>query len=123
MSFDWSEYYALAERLRQESSEAAHRSAISRVYYAVFCQARNYLLEQGVILSAMGPSSHKQVWSEFKHRGHTHRSIGSNGDKLHYNRIKADYENEVDQLNSLMKESFETARRVLHYLNQVKNAS
>ncbi len=123
MSFDWAEYYALAKRLRQENSEAAHRSAISRAYYAVFCQARDYLKGQGVVLSTLGPSSHKQVWGEFKQRGRTHRSIWISGDKLHYNRIQADYENEIERLDLLVNESFEVAERALYYLKQVGNNS
>ena len=123
MNFAWADYYALAERLRHEDSEAALRSAISRAYYAVFCQARDYLKEQGVMLSTLGPSSHKQVWGEFKQRGRTHRSIGDNGDKLHYNRIKADYENEIERLDLLVNESFAVAGRALRYLKQVKNMS
>ena len=119
MSFDWAEYYVLAKRLRQEDSEAARRTAISRAYYSVFCQARDYLLSEGVILSTMGPSSHKQVWGEFKYRGRTHRSIWLNGDKLHYNRIQADYVNEIKLLDLTVNESFEMAERIVYYLNQI----
>ena len=85
----------------------------------VFCQARDYLLSEGVILSTMGPSSHKQVWGEFKYRGRTHRSIWLNGDKLHYNRIQADYVNEIKLLDLTVNESFEMAERIVYYLNQI----
>ena len=46
MSFDWSEYLNLAKKLIRAGStlsanEACQRTAISRAYYAVYCQARN----------------------------------------------------------------------------------
>jgi uncharacterized protein (UPF0332 family) len=36
MSFSWKEYFKLAEQLNESREEAYQRSAISRVYYAVF---------------------------------------------------------------------------------------
>ncbi len=122
MTFDWEEYYALAVRLRQEKDEAAQRSAISRVYYSVFCQARNYLQEEGFQISSMGPGSHRQVWVTFLNQGRTLRGISAKGERLHRNRIKADYLDEIAGLNSLVKDSFEVADIILHYLAQARNA-
>ena len=49
MSFDWSEYLVLAQELTNKSSgssiqEAYLRAAVSRAYYAAFCNARNHLI-------------------------------------------------------------------------------
>ncbi len=123
MSFDWAEYQLLAERLRHEEGEAERRSALSRVYYSVFCRARNYLADTGFVVSAMGSGSHQQVWNEFRMRGRTHNPIGLKGKSLHHNRIKADYEEKVENLDKLVDESFRTAEEILYYLKQVRNAS
>ena len=120
MSFDWAEYQRLAERLRHEEGEAERRSAISRVYYSVFCRARNYLTDTDFVVSVMGSGSHQQVWNEFRMRGRTHNPIGLKGKSLHHNRIKADYEEEVKSLDKLVAESFITAEAILYYLEQVK---
>ena len=45
------------------------------------------------------------------------------GKSLHHNRIKADYEEEVENLDKLVAESFRTAEAILYYLEQVKDAS
>jgi uncharacterized protein (UPF0332 family) len=52
--FDWNQYLLLAEKLfylrKNEEflglKDACLRSAISRAYYAVFCVARNYLIDK-----------------------------------------------------------------------------
>lgn len=122
MAFAWDDYRTLAEQLRQQEDEAAQRSAISRLYYAVFCQSRNYLLENGFNISGMGPGTHRQVWDEFLKRGRSHKPIGIEGNRLHYYRVRADYEDAVTRLDALVKDSFRLAGNILHYLNQVKNA-
>ena len=38
--FDWNDFKTLAEELRQRNDEAAQRTAISRVYYAVYHRAK-----------------------------------------------------------------------------------
>ena len=48
MSFNWIDFYQLADFLADSkgsfTEEAAHRSAVSRAYYSAFCHARNYAL-------------------------------------------------------------------------------
>lgn len=122
MAFDWAEYQTLAERLRQEDNEAARRSAISRIYYSVFCRARNYLKNTGFPITTMGPSSHQIVWNEFKKRGGTFRGIGVNGHRLHENRKDADYEDEITNLISKVDDSFRCANNLLTYLAQVQRS-
>ena len=47
--FDWADYLTLAQELAtRRSDEAALRPAVSRAYYAAFCQARNVLRREGV---------------------------------------------------------------------------
>ena len=51
MPFDWTEYARLAEELGTRADEASLRTAISRAYYSVYHQARDYLLGEGIPLS------------------------------------------------------------------------
>ena len=48
--FDWNDFKTLAEELRQRNDEAAQRTAISRVYYAVYWRARNFLESEAFTL-------------------------------------------------------------------------
>lgn len=38
--FDWNEFKTLAEKLKDEKDEASQRTAISRLYYAIYWKAR-----------------------------------------------------------------------------------
>ena len=58
MPFDWNDYARLADELSKREDEASLRTAISRLYYSVYHQARDYLLEENVPLSTTD-SSHK----------------------------------------------------------------
>ncbi len=49
MIFDWNDFRKLAEELRQKETEAAKRTAISRLYYALYWRARNLLEDEGFI--------------------------------------------------------------------------
>ena len=60
MSFNWSEYLALAQQLAGKAQisatqESRLRSAISRAYYSAFIQARNHLRD------TMGLSIHAKI--------------------------------------------------------------
>ena len=44
MIFDWDKFRELAEDLRQSDEESARRTAISRIYYAVYHRAKIYSL-------------------------------------------------------------------------------
>ena len=122
MSFDWNGYYLLAVGLRNSADESSLRSAISRVYYSVYCQARNFLIDRGQIANRYD-NSHKHLWNHYRNGGRTSKSIGFNDGRLHENRKAADYENDVQKLNELVDESFQYADKILLYLNQMRNAS
>lgn len=119
MSFDWDDYARLAEELRQRDNEASLRTAISRIYYSIYHKSRDYLLDEGFVLST-SDSSHKIVWNEYKVMGKSCRSVGMNGDRLWDNRKKADYDTEVKDIKQLVNESFLIATNILTYLEQCK---
>ena len=89
--FDWNDFKTLAEELRQRPDEAAQRTAISRIYYAVYWRARNFLESEGFVLRQY-EASHVQIWNEYKQKsGQTNKAVGKLGSELHRFRVQADY--------------------------------
>ena len=120
-NFNWADYGSLAQKLRSEANEASQRTAISRLYYSVFHQARLYLEGEGVIFSTMGPSTHQQVWREFQRRGRSHRAIGSLGGQLLKYRVQADYFDQIGKLEEIVKDSFKNTESAIIYLHQIQS--
>ncbi|MDQ3132116.1 MAG: hypothetical protein M3Q99_15320 [Acidobacteriota bacterium] len=119
MSFDWEKFRELAEELRQGETEAARRTAISRIYYAVYHRAKTYLENEGFQFRQF-ESSHRQIWDEFKDKGRTFAAIGNTGDRLRANRVKADYIAEIADIDLLVERSFELAENAFTYLKQIE---
>jgi uncharacterized protein (UPF0332 family) len=119
MIFDWDEFRKLANELRERDTEASQRTAVSRVYYAVYWKARMFLEDEGFIFR-QNDSSHRQIWEEYKNKGLTFRAISVSGSALHQNRVKADYFAEIKDLDTLLKESFKLAENVFSYLQQIE---
>lgn len=120
MSFDWHDFRKLADELGEREDEAARRTAIIRIYYAVYWKARIFLEDEGFIFR-QNDSSHRQIWEEYKNKGLTFRAISISGAALHQNRVQADYFAKIKDLEVLMKESFKLADKVLTYLTQIEN--
>lgn len=119
MIFDWNDFRKLAEELQEKDDEASKRTAISRLYYALYWRARNLLEDEGFIYRR-GEQSHQQIWQEFRHRGRTHRAIGNFGIDLRDNRVEADYFTEIDDITALTDSSFEIAEKITVYLEQIE---
>lgn len=119
MIFDWNDFRKLAEELRQRETEAAKRTAISRLYYAIYWRARNLLEDEGFIYR-QSDQSHQQVWQEFKRRGMTHRAIAFSGLELRDKRVEADYFEEVENIEKLTKSAFDIAEKMSIYLEQIE---
>lgn len=119
MIFDWDKFRELAEDLRQSETEVARRTAISRVYYAVYHRAKTYLENEGFQFRQF-ESSHRQIWDEFKDNGRTFWAIGNTGDRLRANRVKADYIEQIEDVDFLVKRSFELAENAFAYLKQIE---
>ena len=120
-NFNWNDYLDLAEELKERNeSEAALRSAISRAYYAVFCQVRDNLKEEGVQLPER--EIHRFVWNYYKNKGRSFTAIYINGDGLRNNRNTADYESAAGDLNNLVFDSFRRVRNILNGLQTIKKS-
>lgn len=120
MPFDWSDYETLASSLR-EGDEASQRTAISRLYYSVLHRARLKLenTDSNFIFSEDKPS-HQQVWDTYLKKGRTFNSVGVKGKQLKRNREMADYYSEIKRLDDVVEGSFQTAKSILVYLNQIQ---
>jgi len=118
VSFDWSQFLLVAEDLSSQSRgrashEARLRSALSRAYYAAFCQARNYLRDRhghtippaarahGYASAAFLTSSDRR-WTE----------IGARLDSMRRRRNLADYADIVNNLIQVARSELRSARRV-----------
>src|SRR5579884_44771 len=98
MSFNWTDYLTLAQELTSRSApsplqEAYLRCAISRAYYAAFCQARNRLIYKDGYIMPSRANPHKVVIEEFENSSDKTRSyIGTLLRNLRSVRNIVDYE-------------------------------
>ncbi len=121
MSFDWLEYFKLAEELLGKSSflasdESKIRSAISRAYYAAFNQAKLFLETQDK-LTIPNYNVHQYVIHQLQNSSDTtRRKIGNRLLVLRDYRNQADYnQNTVFTINNA-EESLTLARRIIQVL-------
>jgi uncharacterized protein (UPF0332 family) len=97
MSFDWSDYLALARALRGDadvtpSEEARLRSALSRAYYAVYGSARAVAISSGYTRQRFD-TSHQALIRYFQESpDRARKAIGVNLERMQKNRERADYE-------------------------------
>lgn len=119
MSFDWSEYFDLAQELIglsevSSGQEARSRTAISRAYYAAFCMSRNHLRDNDNKPVPKGARAHKYVKAEFKSStDQVRQNIGRNLDRLRIERNKADYDDVVQALTNNTTFAIGLANRTL----------
>lgn len=117
--FDWNEFKILAEKLKDEKHEASQRTAISRLYYAIYWKARIQIESKGYVYDRY-QSSHKQIWNAYLSKSDpNNKDIGKKGDELHKKRIKADYLDEIRKLNNLVEDSFLVANEIIEALKKV----
>ncbi|MGH8060007.1 MAG: hypothetical protein ACREOH_22690 [Candidatus Entotheonellia bacterium] len=125
MSFDWGQYLTLAQELvgqdvRSAGQEARQRAAISRAYYAVFCQARNYLRDQQGRQTPVGGQVHAYVRQQFRDSPNPeHNHIGHHLNRLRIDRNKVDYEDTIAGLQLMAQADLLPAAQVLSLLGRV----
>lgn len=119
MVFDWKEYLELSRFLAGEIAatprkEAAHRSAVSRAYYAAFCHARNYARDRHGFSPDDTPKDHWRVRDHFRDRGSVELAerLGS----LRRWRNDCDYKDTVVSLPRILAEAIEQAQKILDRL-------
>jgi uncharacterized protein (UPF0332 family) len=112
--FDWRDFVAFAEAIvaGDSATEAWHRSAVSRAYYAVFNLARAHLVAEGRI-DPTRHEAHDQVWLTLDAGSRAERRIGQGGRRLRYWRNWADYEDSYPQVARDAADLVTLARRLL----------
>jgi uncharacterized protein (UPF0332 family) len=125
MSFNWTEYLALAQDLAGQgvtppTEEAKLRSAISRAYYAAFCKARNHLRDRERCSIPDTGEAHAKVrdifWgSPLKQR----RKIGTGLNRLREDRRKADYVDSVNNLPNITTKALTECNKILVELGRL----
>jgi hypothetical protein len=119
MTFDWNEYLTLAQFLQRHSEaginqESAHRSAVSRAYFAAFCHARNYARDRhGLNLTYTG-DDHSLVMRHFRFR--KAKGVAIKLDMLRKWRNRCDYEDSVDDLSIILASAILEAQKVIAIL-------
>ncbi len=122
MSFDWEQYFDLADWLLKNpataaSEEASLRSAISRAYYAAFCSARNFAREQSGLTLKNDPKDHQRVALHFQNaKDRDRRQIGFWLGRLREQRREADYDNERPGLPAVAQNAVADTRELLNIL-------
>ena len=118
--FDWADYLTLAQELATRSSdEAALRSAVSRAYYAAFCQARNVLRRDGVNTDDL--RSHWSLWNIYRDDPDPVRQIiGEDGNRIRGYRSQADYSDEFPGLFVAAQDTISIVERLLESLGDLR---
>jgi len=127
MSFDWTQYLFLAQKLTKGSAsssnqEAMLRSAISRAYYAAFCSARNFLRDSrkkvipstavahGIVKEIFGSSTDK-----------IELAIATDLDRLRIDRNKADYNDVVRGLDPMSEFALKLCQNIFLNIRTLQN--
>ena len=121
MSFNWYEYFDLAQflhtngnNLTKATRESAYRSAVSRAYYAAFCHAREYICKNYGFIPTKTGKDHKLVRNEFSRRGLNRTA--NQLKVLHQWRKQCDYDNSVNGINSMVQKAIMIAREIFNNL-------
>jgi uncharacterized protein (UPF0332 family) len=119
MPFAWQEYLQLAQLLQTQpspniSQEAFYRCAISRAYYAAFCHARNYARDRHNLTLSYTADDHSLVRRHFRAR--KERGIVPKLDDLRQWRNLCDYEDSIQNLDTLLVSAMSEANKVIAIL-------
>ncbi len=123
MSFDWSYYLILAQELFENTTDTAHkkeanlRCSISRAYYSTFHHAKYTLYDKWNILVSESVSAHAQIWNFFKQKGE--RDIAWKLRYMRNARNKADYDDQIANLDKLAKDVLKLAGEVIKELDKL----
>ena len=119
MPFDWNKYKDLAEFLRKRDDEESKRSAISRLYYAVYWKARLLCEKEDPNFRVPPDNSHSTVWKKFLDKGITRKTVYINGTRLKDYRSDADYKSAISRIDDEMETAFKTAYKIINTLDSL----
>jgi uncharacterized protein (UPF0332 family) len=107
MSFNWSEYYQIADaffKVAEQSAfkEAFYRSSISRAYYSAFNIAYKKMAAVWGNTAAQGAEKHQWTIERFNNfqgspveKQNTYKVVGANLERLRTYRNNADYDDQL----------------------------
>ncbi len=118
MSFDCREYLEVAKYLAGFqnsgfSEEAVYRSSVSRAYYAAFCWARNYSQKCLGFEPKEKYQDHKLLREHLQKIDQEWVKIAHNLNTLRKWRNKCDYENSVENLSFIVKQSIRLSSEII----------
>lgn len=120
MPFDWTEYLKLAEFLHTckdgFSREATLRSAISRAYYAAFCEARRHAVTEMSFPDNRDSKDHELLKRHY--RSNKMSGVADRLDKLRQWRNECDYDDVAHNVGIKCKESLTLAYKLLDLLKK-----
>lgn len=127
MSFDWTEYFYLAQDVMGQQSagiigqEARQRCAMSRAYYAVFARARNHLrYADNDPHVPSDPSAHYYVRDQLRRSSdRRRRTLATLLGNLRYHRNQADYDDSIVGLSSNTATALQEAASAITILNSL----
>lgn len=127
MAFDWKHFLTLAEKIKRSTDnkpidnryDALRRTAISRAYYSVHHEARDYAV-LNLNHNASKKDEHVKLIIIFKRdfSNPDHQEIGSTLSHLHGQRIKADYYKDgLGNIKAMLEGAIINARKIQKLLN------
>jgi len=126
MGFDWIKYLELAECISMNvkdfpNEEACYRASVSRAYYAAFCTTRGYISKVDKI-EFEGGDAHSKIRDYLKNSGDKlKRKIANQLNGFHFDRIKADYHNDIRRENpcTMAFKSISTAKKIVSEIEEL----
>lgn len=121
-TFDWKDFFVLAEELSDRDEEASLRSSISRYYYSVFGCTRVYLIETKgeARFSEKSSGIHSEISNKLENsKDDTEAHLGEILTSLRTKRNEADYDwlenknfdyfkNELDMIKKKVNDALES---------------
>jgi hypothetical protein len=120
MPLNWRDYYYLAKFLERVtgwddfSADAARRSCVSRAYYAAFCHARNHAMRQWKFKPSGHGEDHGALRAEYRRQRRP--EVAARLQDLVNWRTCCDYDDDVQNLPTLAKNSVQRAKEVINLL-------
>lgn len=118
--FDWREYFRLSNVMISTdiawgggiTREAVCRCAVSRAYYAAFCLARNYARDRKGFTPQANPDDHRNLRDYFRDEICLPK-VARSLDKLRQWRNNCDYDDEITNMEDLLKFSLNEANKLI----------
>lgn len=122
MPFNWKEYLLLSHRIYRgkqdlDHEEALHRCVVSRSYYSAFCGSRNFARDNLQYVPSY--SSQDQITIRDFFRYGNRNDVASKLYELLKWRRQCDYDDDVQNLETLTKKAIKRAYEIFNHLDRM----